>query len=987
MKFPTLRIIAISSILLSFTAKAQDSGIGIRSRFLSTNGIANPASPEASAMVKYGNHSMDLYSGTMRFSIPFFTYSDDDFSIPISFDYSYSGYKPNIQTGTMGMGWTLNVGGAITRQVNGIMDDGPSDLEIYDFKSKFIGSNSVLSQTNKGVNGYAYYCKDSTLNRFNTYADHVYSAKAGEEYMPVISRTDDLFTAYEQEPDVFSFNMPGHSGSFVLEKGGGALFFNTSGPSACYSLNYTLMRQGITSFVIKTPDCYSFEFALVEQAYSISSIGSENGVSTPGSWRLTNIVAPNGRRVNYSYLLTSYAQTMSPEYIRDHIEKKSYDELHDVSEDASSIEESYISKTYVETYCPTDISTSDSTVHIHFSYSSKRLELNALPYSCLKIDSIKVSSSYGEVKSCAFRYRMDEDQKGTEYGSKAYGITFLDRLKIPGTGEYIFDYDDRDFLPSSPAINTFGIDWYGYWQPVTTEASFSPSLAEARIDNTYLNTYRQSDFTHSKFGALKEVIYPTGGKTTFEYEANDFSQDLTGFLTGEYSRIVTAGVRIKSAHNYDEKGNDIQRTDYIYENEDGKSSGRLLWRPMIYSKYEGTSSGFWRIRRETSSTASDFPFSKDSHIEYLRTVEKTYSPSDNSKCSIIVSRYQGADCALGRNDYSSFNSSYQDPDSFSLILSPSDRNSEAILRLPATEQSLFKGKPLSVTTYSDTVAHPVSSTEYSYDYCDVGCYVSTVMKLGYQAHYYMDFYPPYLEKEKRMVYGTDGELISWKRDSTSLDNLFRKSSMTRTQSGGDTLATKYDYFAPVPVYLTEERTERNGKPSDAKRYGYVHKGGNFYLADNLSSAIIGPDDIGWDDIRYDTDVTIDQYDALGHPLQSTDKTGKHTVYIWGYGGLYPVAKVENATYSAVSSSGEVNDVYPGALPADSESYLRGLDGCLTTTYEYRPLIGLTVIKDNSGKSTFYRYDHFGRLLDITDSRNEILKAFEYEILTDNDNNR
>ena len=51
-------------------------------------------------------------------------------------------YKRQIQSGVLGLGWYLNVGGTITREVKGIYDEeGTTSMDIYSFKDKKDGDN------------------------------------------------------------------------------------------------------------------------------------------------------------------------------------------------------------------------------------------------------------------------------------------------------------------------------------------------------------------------------------------------------------------------------------------------------------------------------------------------------------------------------------------------------------------------------------------------------------------------------------------------------------------------------------------------------------------------------------------------------------------------------------------------------------------------------------------------------------------------------
>ena len=92
-------------------------------------GIFSP-SVEAWQMTRYGNLTPSLYTGAMTFSLPLYTYSDPDFTIPLSLEYSFDGYRPAQHSGTVGYGWYLDCGGVITREVRGVPDEGslpPSD--------------------------------------------------------------------------------------------------------------------------------------------------------------------------------------------------------------------------------------------------------------------------------------------------------------------------------------------------------------------------------------------------------------------------------------------------------------------------------------------------------------------------------------------------------------------------------------------------------------------------------------------------------------------------------------------------------------------------------------------------------------------------------------------------------------------------------------------------------------------------------------------
>ncbi|MBR4801397.1 MAG: hypothetical protein IK041_01150, partial [Bacteroidales bacterium] len=80
-------------------------------------------SVQAAEMTKYGKYDAQLYTGRVSVSVPIFVYRDSRFTIPISLNYSYNGLVANRQAGIVGLGWSLNAGGCITREVRGIPDE------------------------------------------------------------------------------------------------------------------------------------------------------------------------------------------------------------------------------------------------------------------------------------------------------------------------------------------------------------------------------------------------------------------------------------------------------------------------------------------------------------------------------------------------------------------------------------------------------------------------------------------------------------------------------------------------------------------------------------------------------------------------------------------------------------------------------------------------------------------------------------------------
>ena len=97
-----------------------------------------PPSPNASNLGVYGKTPVGYHTGTPNINVPLYTLEEGDLEIPISLSYYAQGVKPNQPTSWVGLNWSLNCGGVITREIRMMPDEttgayfqnlgGPTDL-------------------------------------------------------------------------------------------------------------------------------------------------------------------------------------------------------------------------------------------------------------------------------------------------------------------------------------------------------------------------------------------------------------------------------------------------------------------------------------------------------------------------------------------------------------------------------------------------------------------------------------------------------------------------------------------------------------------------------------------------------------------------------------------------------------------------------------------------------------------------------------------
>lgn len=158
-------------------------------------GQENVTSPAATEFVRYERIPVSYFNGLPSIDIPLYTIDYKDLTLPIGLSYHASGIKVNQYPTAVGLGWTLNAGGGITRVVNGKPDETCGKDE---------ADQSGTGLTINENSGYFY--SSQYLDRDNW---------ASEEniriYMGISSLLD-----YDTEPDEFVINACGLSGSIYF---------------------------------------------------------------------------------------------------------------------------------------------------------------------------------------------------------------------------------------------------------------------------------------------------------------------------------------------------------------------------------------------------------------------------------------------------------------------------------------------------------------------------------------------------------------------------------------------------------------------------------------------------------------------------------------------------------------------------------------------------------------------------------------------------
>jgi len=231
-----------------------------------------PVSPNAASLGQYGKTPISYYNGTTNINIPFYEIEIGGQKQSIAISYHSSGIKVAQEASWVGLGWSLNAGGCITREcIDG--DD------FHDTKTM------------------PYY--------FNDYID------------PTSSNHSEVdFSSYDTEPDIFYFNFGEFSGSMFFTKG------TTRTPIAkiksCNKYIEATYDVNKRSWLIKDGNGLKYYFGGSSSSRDISSGNNVShefrseippalgGVipsfrSAITAWYVDSIVAPNHDKIEYQY--------------------------------------------------------------------------------------------------------------------------------------------------------------------------------------------------------------------------------------------------------------------------------------------------------------------------------------------------------------------------------------------------------------------------------------------------------------------------------------------------------------------------------------------------------------------------------------------------------------------------------------------------------------------------------------------------------------
>ena len=939
-----------------------------------------PERPSADAwsFIQYGEVNPSLYTGTLRLSIPFYTYKDPDFELPISFDYATNGHIPNIVPGVLGPDWTLNAGGYIAREIRGVPDD--KDGNVYETVAKVLKAKAYLKLFNSDLDV-------SKAELCHSWDDYLIGDKCYYYFPAETGTTPDC---YDAEPDIFHFNFMGYTGSFHLGPNGETVIYGTNVSPKGIRIEMSSDYNLTTPISITMPDGYRYEFdGRVGDQYGTSTDVLYDGGSTISAWRLSRIVAPNGRKLELNYRKTVNAHTLRPYTICWSVATTS--NIPDYPGDSStnfggkrlSDSESWYS-------IPQNITVDGDTLAV-FSYEAAPTERYHSPYkdydnesvyvtrmSVPKLSGIRIRHGGKDIKTCGFSYNTDAKSK----------TGFLSSVDISGEGTFSMEYYRNDLCPM---YGTFKIDHWGYYNGKSS--NYRNYLGATSLDDNNDETImpdcpRLPDSYVARYGTLTKITYPTGGWTSFSYAPHDYGRAVVQKSENGFNQALAdnsgqcGGVRISQVSSYGSDGTLLDQRSYEYKT-GGASSGILTYMPRYKIRHHVKFSGTEQWGAIWTNNLTRFG---GNHIEYGTVTERR---RDGSSVRYRFRTWEDdPDKVVFRNlqpENNRYLGSYTLwPDSLAVLFVQRTKDSS---RGSLMSKESIDASGNVVACDSHTFSCLSSDTSFSwvpryvyFSTADIGLWTGRE-DVSSQTESSM-FGERSVTRTTSYAYNSDFLRTEERTsDSRGSESVLRRRYVTESSSG---VAKLMADAGMVDSPLSETRLVRSAggaeRVSSVTEYSYVQPSPEIRPSLFRVGSITETDPATG--VRSVTSYT---YDPLGHPLTRTAPDGTVTVYVWGYGGLYPVAAVSGTTLQAVRTVPELRSLrygpIEGALSAESEAGLRAITGAEVTVWEYEPLVGLTRETGPDGTSVTYTYNASGKLHEVLDALGRTGGAYLYS--TDN----
>jgi len=552
-----------------------------------------PPSPNAASLGKFGDIPVSPYTGATDVSIPVYTIEAKGVSVPVGLSYHTGGIRLAEEAGWVGLGWTLNAGGMISRTVNdkddfagGYYNSDLSPFTYTEIKGKMLPRTPYWGESYIGPWGYAFVCRYKVYTDVSTY--DLYNFWLNYQ------------TIMDNEADSYSFNFLGRSGKFIIGRDRKVILQKQE------NLKIECPNDG-SSFTITDEQGNKYYF--LDKEYSRPTIGGPQQIS---SWLLSKIVTQQKDSVMFNYDPGSTWTTVKG--ITHESDRKGVPGTEGTTY-ANDPGQDYLNKNLVNIDC--------TNAQIQFAFDGNRTDVTGGQ----KLNTIKIYSK----DQSGLQY-LKEQQLYYSYFNPGAGVDFL-RLRLDSVKEvsggvsqppYKFEYNMPGTMQNLMGKHYSSVDHWGFFNGKSNAVNGDNTLgflppflglvnfgaSQAILDLPGAN--RDPDPSFMNAFSLSKVTYPTGGYTQLEYEPNyyDFFKSVAGTegKVFEYVPYVTKNVQYIINTNGNTAGS-LDLSHLFYSIPNGVAGTNLIvsiaFRGNTDSLAKYHASGFGRINFTFNGNMTD----------------------------------------------------------------------------------------------------------------------------------------------------------------------------------------------------------------------------------------------------------------------------------------------------------------------------------------------------------------------------------------------
>lgn len=912
------------------------------------NNIQMPESPTSGSLGKIDELTVNTATGVPSINIPLYTFEMDGVSVPISISYNASGIKVGDLATSVGLNWSLEAGGQISRTVRGKADD---------FSGWFDADYTFLSDT-----FFSSYDPNDPLPWQRAMKGNYDIGIEGKAKL------------HDHMPDQFNYSFLGHSGSFLHNPNGNVIKEKTDGLNI---LDWEKMEDfhGNTyefeNFVERSnnKNTYAVNADLTSDFYDWEQ---QDGNTPITAWKLSKITTKNGKEVLFNY------ESIDFDYLVPRSESNLSIGYSCSNSPRQPVENYGYTRTeyFFNTQLIKKISSPNGNIEVIFTYETVQNAPNGVWATQLNEITIKDKTDNQNPRVKGFRF--------------VYGHYNGDpRLRLDELYEFWVDDDGQDVVKPSyyftykggslESKDSFKQDFFGYHNNSSGDNSFLvptidgvPQGFQSFFDNHSRN--RSLNTNYVDIGILEEIEYPTGGKIKFTYEPN--SEVHPNSNIDKY----VGGLRVKTIEKID-RSETISRKTYQYSKLKGFSMEHNI---SLFHKKEGADVDAY-YSNFVSVPGNEVDNYKPGYFYEKVTIVSSDSDPDKNVTYKEEHIYEENTNALHKFDYALKEKKYFKQNSLDPIKIEEYTNS-----------IIGTATDFSWNTLGDMMCYTYNST---YD-ISLG-HNNLPTKINYIGDY--AFLPTQIVSTEFLGAGRK-PVTTVKKITYDPETLLKTQSITDTRytrqadgslmedhPSGEVITTTYQYSwsqginlphlpggLPISKVVHSNKHENNDEISgqyfeydtigNIKRTYQYNKG----EIGNSNSPVYIPND-------YEEIVSF-QF-SNGKPIQVTQKNGVTVSYIWAFNGQLPVAKIKgrprqginNTTLSNLENATYFN-LQTRLLALRNDPYL---EGAMVTTYTYEPLCGIKTITDPKGDTITYHYDALGRLDFVTDKEGNRLSENEY----------